>query len=349
MSMEDYMNPPNYGGEDSSENAQEERSALRESLTELSARLDRQEERTQQELSDLKTAFSMFVDRLTGLLGGEAGLENQPQPTTAKPIEPPETSSPQEAELPLAPPVESADLPPRAVPEPVPSPPEFPGLPDSPASKSDTEFPGIQEELSLESPSKSGTLGDIFDTAKEQVQQAWTSFSETATESFSGLSSEQSSKHPRATESPDARWQSILFGDDIEDNALLRRMRQELLAGLLAGEQHATTLAGHLLIFQAAPPDRLALLLKDLGEAFYRWNPSSGHNDPMRDALIVWIHQQCKEVGVSNTIVPVHVGDRFEASRHIAKKRGVEVTAVQGWVVLRDNGKVYTKAAVDVR
>lgn len=35
--------------------------------------------------------------------------------------------------------------------------------------------------------------------------------------------------------------------------------------------------------------------------------------------------------------------------RHNAKKRGADVSAVPGWGVLRDNGKVYSKANVSVR
>jgi hypothetical protein len=35
--------------------------------------------------------------------------------------------------------------------------------------------------------------------------------------------------------------------------------------------------------------------------------------------------------------------------RHNAAERGVEVADVFGWVVLRDNGKVYSKANVSLR
>jgi hypothetical protein len=50
-----------------------------------------------------------------------------------------------------------------------------------------------------------------------------------------------------------------------------------------------------------------------------------------------------------NTIELVHPGERFDATRHNASTRGVEITEVHGWIVLRDNGKVYTKANVTVR
>jgi len=45
----------------------------------------------------------------------------------------------------------------------------------------------------------------------------------------------------------------------------------------------------------------------------------------------------------------VHPGQRFDAARHNAASRGVEIVAVHGWVVLREGGKVYTKATVAVR
>ena len=38
----------------------------------------------------------------------------------------------------------------------------------------------------------------------------------------------------------------------------------------------------------------------------------------------------------------------YNIARQLAS-RGVEIVQVLGWIVLRDNGKVYTKAAVEVR
>ena len=52
---------------------------------------------------------------------------------------------------------------------------------------------------------------------------------------------------------------------------------------------------------------------------------------------------------INNRIDLVQVGDRYDMQRHNAKERGAEVSAVAGWVVLRDNGKVYSKANVSVR
>jgi hypothetical protein len=156
---------------------------------------------------------------------------------------------------------------------------------------------------------------------------------------------------PRAQQpGQDDRWQRILFGPDIANNQALSTLRDKVLEGLLNGERQATGFVGTILLFQAASSERMPQILKDIGEAYYRWNPRTQlGDDPLRDALITWLHRKCESAGVSNTIVIVRPGDRFESSRHNAKQRGVEITKVGGWVVLRDNGKVYTKANVAVK
>ena len=55
--------------------------------------------------------------------------------------------------------------------------------------------------------------------------------------------------------------------------------RQQLLTGVLDGDAGACSLAGQLLVFQSAPAERLPQLLKDIGEAYYRWQPKTraGH------------------------------------------------------------------------
>ena len=148
----------------------------------------------------------------------------------------------------------------------------------------------------------------------------------------------------------DDRWRRILFGHDLANNQALGALRDKLLEGLLGGERQATGLVGTILLFQAASAERMPQILKDVGEAYYRWNPRTQlGDDPLRDGLIAWLHRRCEAAGVSNTIVLVRPGDRFESARHNAKQKGVEVTQVGGWVVLRDNGKVYTKANVAVK
>lgn len=144
--------------------------------------------------------------------------------------------------------------------------------------------------------------------------------------------------------------EQILFGLDLAANQTLSPERQSLLQGLYAGQREAMTLLGQILIFRGATPDRMPGLLKDIGEAYYRWRPdsSSGH-DAFRDELTGWLQRKCDEAGVPNAIELVRPGDRYDSKRHHSKDRGIEVDEVQGWVVLRDNGKVYTKASVTLK
>jgi hypothetical protein len=69
----------------------------------------------------------------------------------------------------------------------------------------------------------------------------------------------------------------------------------------------------------------------------------------MEEALVQWLQRSCETAGIYNTIALVHPGERFDSARHTASSRGVEIREVHGWIVLRDNGRVYTKATVTVR
>ncbi len=145
-------------------------------------------------------------------------------------------------------------------------------------------------------------------------------------------------------------WERAIVGPGLAANPNLAFQRQQLVTGVLDGDAGACSLAGQLLVFQSAPAERLPQLLKDIGEAYYRWQPKTrAATSPMEEALMAWLRQCCDLAGISNTIELVHPGERFDAARHNAASRGVEITAVHGWIVLRDNGKVYMKAAVDVR
>jgi hypothetical protein len=150
---------------------------------------------------------------------------------------------------------------------------------------------------------------------------------------------------------PDDRWKQIVFaGADFANNQGLLQLREAVVRGMMSGDANSMNLVGQILIFQATSGDRLPLLLKDLGESYYRFNPGTQNgDDPMRESLVSWIHRKCEGSGVANTITLVRPGDRYDSARHHSKQRGVEVARVYGWVVLRDNGKVYTKATVDVR
>ncbi len=145
-------------------------------------------------------------------------------------------------------------------------------------------------------------------------------------------------------------WQRAILGRELAEHSGLVAERQQLFAGLFRGDPAACGLAGQLLIFQSASAERMPPLLKDVGEAYYRWQPKTqSRPGVLEQALVRALQRACEAAGISNTIELVGPGERFDSTRHNASMRGVEITAVHGWVVLRDNGKVYTKAAVSVR
>jgi len=147
-----------------------------------------------------------------------------------------------------------------------------------------------------------------------------------------------------------AEWQRAILGPDLAQNPALAFQREQLVGGVLEGDPAACGLAGQLLTFQAAPPERLPQLLKEIGEAYYRWQPKQQPGTtPMEEALVAWLHRRCEAAGIYNTIELVHPGQRYDAARHTASSRGVEISQVYGWIVLRDNGRVYMKASVSVR
>lgn len=153
-----------------------------------------------------------------------------------------------------------------------------------------------------------------------------------------------------AASATSAEWEQAVLGPALAANRTIAEERRQLLRGVLEGEAGACGLAGQLLVFQSAPPERLPQLLKDLGEAFYRWQPRTRTGiDRLEEALVEWLQRACETAGINNTIELVHPGERFDSTRHTATSRGVEITEVRGWIVLRDNGRVYTKAAVAVR
>jgi hypothetical protein len=147
-----------------------------------------------------------------------------------------------------------------------------------------------------------------------------------------------------------ADWEQAVLGRDMAAHPSLGFQRHQLLSGVLEGNAAACALAGQLLVFRSAPAERLAPLLKDIGEAYYRWQPKTRPGaSPFEESLAGWLQRTCEAAGLHNTIELVHPGERFDATRHNATSRGVEITEVLGWIVLRDNGKVYTKANVAVR
>lgn len=160
------------------------------------------------------------------------------------------------------------------------------------------------------------------------------------------------SDEAKETPASSADWQRAIFGSELVGKANLDFHRQQLLSGALEGNPEAAAFVGQLLVFRSAPTEKLPTLVKDLGEAYYRWQPkrrAGAGNNPMEQALVDWITETLQDAGIPNTIELVHPGERFDSTRHTATSRGVEITEVRGWVVLRDNGRVYTKALVDVK
>jgi len=145
-------------------------------------------------------------------------------------------------------------------------------------------------------------------------------------------------------------WEAALLGPDLAARADLAADRRQLAQDVLSGGDGARALAGQLLIFQSTPAERLAQILRDVGDAYYRWRPKTQPGaQPLEAALAEWVTATCDRAGIGNRIELVDPGERFDAARHNATGRGVEITQVLGWIVLRDNGRVYTKANVAVR
>ncbi len=145
-------------------------------------------------------------------------------------------------------------------------------------------------------------------------------------------------------------WHQAVFGPQLAADAKTAASRQQMLNAAAAGEKNAAALAGLLLMFHAAAPERRPQMLKDIGEAFYRWRPDADSDSGgIRAALVDWLIKHSEESGKANTIELVHPGDRFDNTRHHAQQRGAEIVRVFGWLVLRESGKVYTKASVAVQ
>jgi hypothetical protein len=142
-------------------------------------------------------------------------------------------------------------------------------------------------------------------------------------------------------------WSQIVFGLESASNPAVAYLSGRLLSEVYAGDNDARGLVGQLMDFRSANSERKLRMLKDVGEAFYRWKPTG--DERLRDALIAWVHALLERESIPNRITMAQVGDRYDMQAHNAKERGVEVAEVYGWVVLRDNGKVYSKANVSVR
>jgi hypothetical protein len=145
-------------------------------------------------------------------------------------------------------------------------------------------------------------------------------------------------------------WQEVVLGAELCADPRLADIRQRLLADILAGVAAARVLAGQLLLAQSAPLERMPEFIGQVGEAYYCWRPRElAGDDPLERALAAWLTRRAESLGLRNSIQLVRPGERFDGGRHAADGRGVAVVAVHGWIVLRDDNKVYTKASVSVK
>lgn len=151
-------------------------------------------------------------------------------------------------------------------------------------------------------------------------------------------------------ESLAGEWDEVILGAELCGRIDLAAHRDAFLRDFFAGEAAARTLAGQLLLLHAANAEELPERLRHVGEAYYRWRPrASTAEDSLETALAEMLTARAEAAGLRNSIQLVRPGDRFDSTRHVASGRGLEISEVHGWVVLRDQQKVYTKAAVTVK
>jgi hypothetical protein len=197
-------------------------------------------------------------------------------------------------------------------------------------------------------------IGEKLDVLDQQNGALYTTMEQLRTHVDGGVQSlaELLVPQPQEEESSSVSggWLTAVLGPELISDGALGVPCEQLLEGVLAGDGPAQGLAGQLLVFRSASPERLPQLLKDLGEAYYRWQPKTAPgNNLFEEALVRFLQRTCENAGIYNSIELVHPGERFDSGRHNATSRGVEIVQVLGWIVLRDNGRVYTKAAVEVR
>jgi hypothetical protein len=107
--------------------------------------------------------------------------------------------------------------------------------------------------------------------------------------------------------------------------------------------------------FRTVTPDRLPLLLRQIGESYYAWRPraqpGTAEEDPMESALVRALHARCERNGVRNKIEVLRPGARFDSARHETDGGlgGTTVVEVRGWLVLKGDGGVLYRAKVAAR
>ena len=238
------------------------------------------------------------------------------------------------------------------------APPSSDSQPDDAPSEKNDDLAKVLELLTAQE-ERSAAVQHIVQAMNQALgslqQEVRTEFQQTASaraaQEEARRSDEQAAQQAAAEQQQRlAQWQNVIYGPTLAADPNTAAPRQQLIDQVLGGEPAACNLAGQLLQVQAAAAERLPQLLQDLGEALYAWRPKSADIiDPMEQAIVALVAERTEAVGGGNTLEVVRPGDRFDSSRHDSKARGAEVTAVHGWVVLRSNGKVYTRARVSVQ
>ncbi len=225
-------------------------------------------------------------------------------------------------------------------------------LRDSHAEQHNSQSAGIQQIAGIVQ-----TMPQSFNTVQQSFTGLWNGIHQLLQQNNANLlQGIHDIIHPPQPEPAAAEpavggdWQEALLGGELAHNPALNHEKSQLLNGVLRGDPGACGVVGNLLLFRAAAADKMPPLLKDVGEAFYRWQPkTSNRPSEFEKALVEWLMRACDQAGMANTIELVNPGERFDSLRHNASRPGVEITQVLGWIVLRDNGKVYTKASVAVK
>jgi hypothetical protein len=208
------------------------------------------------------------------------------------------------------------------------------------------------QDLLVQTAQKLQTLGEQLADVSAQLAVA------TATiQSLSQVSDDPPASEPAANGSEpaaaiagffDGQWGALLGGALVDDPKVATYTRQ-LVRGARDGVQPGLALLAKLMMFRAACGEERLPLLREIGEAYYLWAKSLGSEpEPWRDALIAWLDGECASMGLVHQIELTLVGDRFDRNRHQAANTGTEIVSVGGWIVLRANGSVYTKALVIV-
>jgi hypothetical protein len=192
---------------------------------------------------------------------------------------------------------------------------------------------------------------EIAALSSQTLSEARTKSQEQAASPTVAAASQEMPPEPVGKTPHDGRGlERLFFGDYLLTRDDLDDQRLRLVQGLGDGDPAAIGLLGRLLLLNAATAEEIPPLLKEIGEAYYRWQPRTADEPAsLETALVDALNQRAAEVGLKNTVELVHLRDRYDTSRHVTTDRGVEVIGIHGWVVLRENGKALTKASVSLK